>query len=295
MTMHSSQATLNSGLSALSYADAVESWLGRKIITLSEQLSGRRHYEALYRIWCGEIVPSNERVFGRMLELIDIDLAVQGALPKAAPDDRLMLIANHPYGIGDGIAMLALAEQLGRPFRVLINSELLRIPEMRPYSLPIDFHETKEAQRNNLAVRREALELIRKGVTIVVFPAGAVATATKPWGRAADWPWKLFPARLIQDAQASVVPIHFAGQNGRLFHLASHISLTARMSMLVREFTKLSGGSVHARIGDVLPWSSLEPIRDRKALTAHLRAAVFDLSPDGDDARSGGAVIDPLY
>lgn len=294
--MHSSQATLESDLSALSYADAVESWLGRKIIRLSEQLSGRNRYEMLYRVWRGEIAPSKVRVFGRMLELIDVGLAVSGIWPPSiAPDERLMLVANHPFGIGDGIAILALAEQLGRPFRVLINSELLRIPEMLPYSLPIDFHETKEAQRNNLAVRREALELIRQGVTIVVFPAGAVATATTPWGRAADWPWKLFPARLIQDAQASVVPIHFAGQNGRLFHLASHISLTARMSMLVREFTKLSGGTVHARIGEVLPWSSLAPIRDRKALTASLRAAVFNLSPDGDDAHAQEKSIDPLY
>jgi putative hemolysin len=294
--MHSSQATIEQGLSALSYADAVESWLGRRIVALSEQLSGRSRYEALYRIWRGEIVPSNDRVFGRMLELIDIDLDVAGAWPPpVAPDDRLMLVANHPYGIGDGIAILALAEQLGRPFRVLINSELLRIPEMQPYSLPIDFHETKEAQRNNLAVRREALDLIRRGVTIVVFPAGAVATATKPWGPAADWPWKLFPARLVQEAQASVIPIHFAGQNGRLFHLASHISLTARMSMLVREFTKLSGGTVHARIGECLPWSSLEPMRDRKALIAHLRAAVFDLSADGDRGQGNATVINPLY
>jgi len=294
--MHSSQITLEPGLSELSYADAVESWLGRKIISLSEQLSGRERYEALYRIWRQDIAPTHDRVFGRMLELVDIKLQTEGTWsPHALPNEPLMMIANHPFGIGDGIAILSLAEQLGRPFRVLINSELLRIPEVRPYSLPIDFHETKAAQRNNLAMRREALELIKQGVTIIVFPAGAVATAATPFGQAVDWPWKLFPARLIQEAKACVVPVHFAGQNGRLFHLASHLSLTARMSMLVREFTKLSGNTIKARIGAPLPWQSLEPLRDRKALTAHLRAAVFALSPEGDRAPANGTVIDPIY
>ena len=151
--------------------------------------------------------------------------------------------------------MLALAEQLGRPFRVMINAELLKIPEMAPYSLPIDFNETREALANNLAVRHEAVKLLKEGVTIVVFPGGGVATAPKGFGKARDLPWKIFPARLIQEAKASVVPVHFSGQNGRLFHLVSQpmglleregklarfvggVSLTLRTSLLIREFAK---------------------------------------------------------
>ena len=132
-----------------------------------------------------------------------------------------MIVANHPFGIGDGIAVLSLAEQLGRPFRVMIHKDLLKIREMEPYSLPIDFSETKDALKNNMAVRHEAVRLLKEGVTIVVFPAGGVATAPKGFGRARDLPWKMFPARLVQDAKASVVPMHFSGQNGRLFHLVS--------------------------------------------------------------------------
>ena len=122
-----------------------------------------------------------------------------------------MIVANHPFGIGDGIAVLSLAEQLGRPFRVMIHADLLKIREMEPYSLPIDFSETKEALKNNLAVRHEAVRLLKEGVTIVVFPAGGVATAPKGFGRAQDLPWKMFPARLVQEAKASVIPMHFSG------------------------------------------------------------------------------------
>ena len=119
-----------------------------------------------------------------MLELIDIDLSSKGNWPpKDLPEGPLVMVANHPYGIADGIAVLSLAEQLGRPFKILINDQLLKVPEMRPYSLPISFEETKEALAINLATRNEALRLLKDGVTIVIFPGGGVATAPKGFGR----------------------------------------------------------------------------------------------------------------
>ncbi len=76
-------------------------------------------------------------------------------------------------------------------------------------------------------------------------------TGANGFGRARDLPWKVFPAKLIQDARANVVPVYFSGQNGRLFHLVSgpmnmaerdnrvakfigKASLTLRTSLLIR-------------------------------------------------------------
>lgn len=263
----------------LTYANPNQPRLKRWFIRSVEELSGRRRYARLYEIWRREVVPSGERVFGRMLELIDVGLAVRGAWPQQLPDGPLVIVANHPFGIGDGIAVLALAERLGRPFRVMINAELLKIGEMRPYSLPIDFEETKEALKNNMAVRHEALRLLKSGVTIVVFPAGGVATAPKVLGKAEDLPWKLFPARLIREARASVLPVLFSGQNGPLFHLASRLSLTARLSLLIHEFTRLSGRSIEATAGRLIRPEEIAANGDRKALTQWLRAQVFSLDP----------------
>ena len=194
----------------LSYANADHTRLKRWFIRSVEGLSGRDRYARLYDIWRRDIAPTGNRVFGRMLELIDVSVRSQDQWPPAdLPDTPLVIVANHPFGIGDGIAVLSMAEQLGRPFRVMINAELLKIDEMKPYSLPIDFQETKEALKNNLAVRQEALKLLKEGVTIVIFPAGGVATAPKGFGKAQDLPWKMFPARLVQEAKASVIPRAF--------------------------------------------------------------------------------------
>jgi len=197
----------------LSYANADDARLKRWFIRSMEGLSGRDRYARLYEIWRREIAPTGERIFGRMLELIDVAVRRQDPWPPAdLPDGPLVIIANHPFGIGDGIAILSLAEQLGRPFRVMINAELLKIEEMKPFSLSIDFQDTKEALKNNLAVRKEAVRLIKEGVVIVIFPGGGVATAPHGFGKAHDLPWKMFPARLVQEAKASVVPVHFSGQ-----------------------------------------------------------------------------------
>ena len=280
----------------LSYANAAHARLTRWFIRSVEGLSGRDRYAALYALWRSSIAPTGERVFGRMLELIEVGVRSEGQWPPEGLTGPLVIVANHPFGIGDGIAVLSLAEQLGRPFRVMIAADLLKIPEMKPYALPVDFSETKEALKNNLAVRHEAVRLLKESVTIVVFPGGGVATAPKGFGKAEDLPWKIFPARLIQDARASVVPMHFSGQNGRLFHLVSrpmHLAghgarlprlvgkaaLTLRLSLLIREFTRLSGKTIDVRIGRTLSWEELEPLRDRKALLGHLQKTVLGLAP----------------
>ncbi|WP_113505191.1 lysophospholipid acyltransferase family protein [Hyphomicrobiales bacterium] len=264
----------------LSYANENDRRLKRWFIRSMEGLSGRNRYAKLYTRWRSDIVGKSERVFGEMLQLIDVTLQTKGEWPpRNLPDTPIVIIANHPFGIGDGIAVLALAEQLGRPFRVLINNELLKVPEMAPYSLPVSFEETKEALAVNMATRHEALRLLKEGVTIVIFPAGGVATAPKGFGRAEDLPWKIFPAKLIQAAQASVIPIYFEGQNGPFFHLASKISLTLRLSLLIREFRRLSGTTIVARIGGVLTPEDLVACGDRKDLLARIYDAVFSMAP----------------
>ena len=130
----------------------------------------------------------------------------------------------------------------------------------------------------NMKSRHEAVRLLKEGTTIVVFPEGGVATARKGFGRAEDLPWKMFPAKLIQAARASVLPIYFEGQNGRLFHLASRVSMTLRLSLLIREFRRLSGSTIAARVGQVMAWEELDD-GDRKNLLTRLYDAVFSMAP----------------
>ena len=268
----------------LSYAEPGDPWLRRSLIHAVEHLSGRPRLLPTYERWKRIAAAEPDRRMTRLLELLDVRLDISGA-PWPPPDLEgrpLVMIANHPFGIGDGISLLAMAEALGRPYRVFVASHLLKVPEIRDVALPIHFEGTRAATRANLETRARARAFLAGAHTLATFPAGAVATAKNPFGKAEDLPWKNFTARVVQGARASVLPVHFDGQNRPLFHAASRVSETLRLSLLVSEFIRgFPGSTVRARVGEVVPFEALQHARNGEELTAELRGRVLGLAPGG--------------
>jgi putative hemolysin len=274
----------------LSYVSRRDPFWKRWTMRAIENVSGRRRLLPVYHRWRTTVVGTSPRMMGALLDLIGTRLDVQApAWPIAVPPlVPLVIIANHPFGIGDGIALLALAEELGRPYRILINSDFMKLPEIRPYALPIDFSASREAIATNLKSRTDARQLLKRGVTIVIFPAGGVATAEQLSGKAEELPRKAFTARLIQQAQAAVLPVYFEGQNSALFHLISRYSLMLRLSLLVSEFRHFVGATVKVHVGAVVPFAELACRADRGPLTDEFYALVHRLAPDA-------AVLGPAH
>jgi putative hemolysin len=270
----------------LTYASPHDPWWKRWAMHAVEDLSGRRQLLPIYRAWRTEVAGKSPRMMNELLDMIGTKLDINtgnsngGPWPVTVPPEMpLVIVANHPFGIGDGIAILALAEQLGRPCRILAHSDLLKVPEIRHLALPIDFSESREAIKTNVASRDAARRLLRDGVTIVVFPAGGVATAEHPAGKAEELPWKTFTARLIQQAQAAVLPVYFEGQNSPLFHLVSRYSVTIRLALMVSELRNFIGATVRVHVGAMVPFAELGAGADRQRLTLELYARVHQLAP----------------
>jgi putative hemolysin len=263
-----------------SYANPEHHPLKRWTIRAIEGISGRGKLVDLYGVWKHTMVGTSDYIWNDLLGLINLDVSVTNGEwpPERLPEGPLVLIANHPYGIGDGLAVLALAEQLNKPFKILINNELLKVPEVRPFSLPVDFEETKQALKTNMETRKEALRLLQEGTTIIVFPGGGVATASKPFGRAEELPWKTFTAKMIRASKATVLPLYFDGQNSWLFHLVSKFSLTLRLSLLVREFRRILGSVISACAGQPIPYETLSGFKDQKEVMDFLQTKVMEMA-----------------
>jgi putative hemolysin len=265
----------------LTYSSPSDPLWKRWAMRAIEDLSGRRGLLPVYYRWRRDVAGKSPRMMGDLLDMVGawIELDAPAWPPVLPADAPLVIVANHPFGVGDGITLLALAEQLGRPYRILINADFMRMPEIRPHALPIDFSGTPAATAANIRTRREARRLLQDGITIVVFPAGGVATAEQPFGKAEELPWKSFTARLIQLTEAAVLPVYFEGQNSALFHLVSRYSLSLRLALLVSEFRYCVGAAIKTHVGDVVPFAALAARTDRNLLTEELYARVHRLAP----------------
>ena len=144
-------------------------------------------------------------------------------------------------------------------FLVLTHIVLTRAPEAAPFILPIDFSGATGAEQTNLASRAAARAHLAKGGAWSCFPAGAISTAPDKFGLmpAVDGRWQPFVSQLIQRSKATVVPIWFGGQNSRLFQIASHVSLTLRLSLIFHEVKTRIGTALPVAIGAPIPFASL--------------------------------------
>jgi putative hemolysin len=268
----------------LTYADPAAPVLERAFINLIEMMGGRATLVTLYEHWRAQWPLSGMSLWSSALYWLGVSLQMGGEAwpPPVRRNERLVVIANHPYGLLDGIAICALAEKLGRPFKILAHSQLMRVPELIPYFLPIDFNETEEAVRNNIEARRRALAALHAGETIVIFPAGGVSTAPlklplRQFARASDLPWKNFAYRLIRAAEATVLPLYFVGQNGPIFHAASRVSMAWRIALLVGALNKRRGKPLQVEVGRPIPWSELAEIPSAALAMRELRRRVYAL------------------
>ena len=262
----------------ISFCQPGDPWILRKIIDLLEVIFGSKQVFAIYEKLKSEPFEVANFFKGAMKETQVKCHYDQEKIKKIPKDGPLIIIANHPFGIVDGMIMCDIAARVRGDFRILINSVLCVDEDLNNHFLPVDFDQTKEAIKTNIATKQKATEAIKEGIPLVIFPSGHVSTADRfGFGKVVDAPWTTFAAKLIKESNATVVPIFFRGQNSRLFHVASHISMAFRSALLLNEARKRFGKTVEIEIGDPIPWQENEAFTKRKDLTDFLYAKVQSL------------------
>ena len=265
----------------ISYAHSVKTRSGRTVVRLLENTTGRLRLIKRAKGY------ENEVALGRdfwqvMVDRYGLSLdIVGGALSNIPSEGPVILIANHPYGILDGLMMGHILSQARGDFRILANSVFRKAEDLNRIVLPISFDETREGVQTNIATRKTALDYLGQGGAIGVFPGGTVSTAERPFGRPMDPMWRSFTARMIAKSNATVVPIYFDGHTSRLFQMASHLHSTLRLGLLIKEFKKRVDTPVRVVIGEPIGRDVLDPIaKDSKQMMDFLRKATYELNPN---------------
>jgi putative hemolysin len=264
----------------VSYANSAQSRAGKAVIRMIENATGRLDLIRRARDYDDEIAQGQsfwEVMVNRYGLSIDV---ISGSIADIPADGPLVVVANHPFGILDGLIMGHLLSGRRRDFRILASSVFQDAPDINRIVLPVSFDNTKNAVKLNLETRAKALEFLKAGGAIGVFPGGTVSTALRPFLRPLDPGWRRFTARMIAKSNATVVPVFFDGQNSTLFQLASHIHYNLRMALLLKEFRRRADKPVQIAIGAPISSETIAAFADdAQGMMDFLRNETYRLSP----------------
>lgn len=217
--------------------------------------------------------------------------AEENPIPAEGP---VVVVANHPFGGIEGVIMLAMMERWRSDSKVLVNFMLSIVPELRKDFIFVNPFGGAAAKRENMASMKEALKWLSDGHVLVVFPAGEVSSIDRKAGFVRDIPWSTTIARMVRKTGATVVPMFFAGDNGRFFNFMGRIHPRLRTLLLPHEFANKQGKEIRVEIGSPIAPREMALYATDEALTTFLRLRTYVLAERNADVPAPDAAETPV-
>ena len=195
-------------------------------------------------------------------------------IPKEGP---FITISNHPLGGIDGILLLKLLLQERPDFKIIANFLLHRIEPLKPYVMPVNPFETHKDAKSSIAGIKNALQHLKNGNPLGIFPAGEVSTY-RDGKLMVDKPWEEGAVRLIKKAKVPVIPIYFHAKNSKLFYVLSKVNDTFRTAKLPSELLSQKNRVIKVRIGKPISVKDQDIYEDIPSFYEFIRKKTYMLA-----------------
>lgn len=238
----------------LSYAGTFTNPFKSGTIRTIEWLTGKLTLLRLIRSFERSGAPVGAPFWPKAIRHMGIDILTPAEeiarIPKTGP---LVVVANHPSGLVDGMVMAEIVCRVRPDFKILTRSLLTGIPEVEEFMIPVPFPHEENSRELGLEMREAAMAHLKRGGVIILFPAGKVACSETLFGPAVEAEWNVFTHKMIARSGATIVPMHFPGQNSRLYQIANKLSATLRQSLLLHEIKRALFKPQRPHIGQPIP------------------------------------------
>jgi putative hemolysin len=172
--------------------------------------------------------------------LLNVRLEISGLhhLPRSG---RTVVVANHPTGITDGIALRDALRPIRPDLCFYANADAHRVcPGFSEVLIPVEWElhkRTRERTRLTLVETQKAMQEERM---LAIFPAGRLARRID--GVLQDPAWMASAISVARKHGAPVVPVYMSGPWSFWFHTFDRFSKEMRDMTLFHELLNKSGG-----------------------------------------------------
>ena len=244
----------------------------RALASALENLLGLK---SLARIYDGS--PPNLNPFEFLdyaLNALGIDIAINeeallDEIPKTGP---VLVVANHPLGGLEGMAIAKVVGKYRPDLRVLTNEILRLIPELASIFIGVNVLSDNAKVGNVSGIRQVHKHLRRKGA-ILLFPAGMVSAYEFSHRRVQDRQWNRLAGQLLKKYDCTCTPVYVGGRNSNYFYGAGLVHPRLRTLLLPRQLANKQGFTLPLTIGHAIPSKELRLVQNPVAVTEYLRVA----------------------
>lgn len=194
-----------------------------------------------------------------------VDQVERGRVPARG---RLLVVANHPCGALDALALLHFVGSVRDDVRIVANDLLEQVQGLRELLLPVRILGGKPDPAS-LAAIGQALE---REQCVIVFPAGEVSRLGARG--ISDARWRRGFLRFARRSGAAVVPVHIKARNSAFFYGASALFKPAGTALLAREIFARGPHRIALHVGEPL---ELDHANGDEANLARVRQQLYAL------------------
>ena len=266
---------------SLTYANSFDSPLTSTIIRTVEWFTGKLSILRMIKAFEKRGAPTGQPFWRAALGTMGIDLLTpQEEIDNIPLDGPVVIVANHPHGLVDGMILADLIGRRRTDYKILTRALLTGIDEVAAsYMISVPFPHEPDAQRKSVEMRAKAMAHLKEGGVISVFPSGVVASSDSMFGPVLEREWNVFTAQMIRRSGARVVPIYFPGRNSRAYQIANRVSATMRQSLLLHEVVRSCNNPQRPVVGPAITRAQMEMLDgDPRGFMAWLREHTLALA-----------------